>query len=52
MTQVGNEAVILSAVRTPSGRFQGSLSSLPATRLGAIVVNAATDRAGRTRAAT
>jgi acetyl-CoA C-acetyltransferase len=46
MTQVGNEAVILSAVRTPSGRFQGSLSSLPATRLGAIVVKAAVERAG------
>jgi len=46
MTQVGNEAVILSAVRTPSGRFQGSLSSLPATCLGAIVVKAAVERAG------
>jgi len=41
-----NEAVILSAVRTPSGRFQGSLSSLPAPRLGAIAVKAAVERAG------
>ncbi len=41
-----NEAVILSAVRTPMGRFQGSLSSIPATRLGAVVVKAAVERAG------
>lgn len=40
-----NEAVILSAVRTPSGRFQGSLSSIPAPRLGAIAVKAAVERA-------
>jgi acetyl-CoA C-acetyltransferase len=41
-----SEAVILSAVRTPSGRFQGSLSGLPATKLGAVVVRAAYERAG------
>lgn len=40
------EAVILSAVRTPSGKFQGSLSSLPAPQLGAIVIKAAVERAG------
>ena len=40
------QAVILSAVRTPSGRFQGSLSSFPAPRLGAMVVQAAVERAG------
>jgi len=40
-----NEAVILSAVRTPSGRFQGSLSAISAPRLGAIVVKAAVERA-------
>ena len=40
------EAVILSAVRTPTGRFQGSLSGLPAPKLGAIVVTAACERAG------
>lgn len=39
------EAVILSAVRTPTGRFQGGLSSLPATKLGAVVVEAAVKRA-------
>ena len=42
----GTEAVILSAVRTPTGRFQGSLSGLPAPKLGAIVVTAACERAG------
>lgn len=41
-----NEPVILSAVRTPSGRFQGSLSSFPAPKLGAMVVKAAVVRAG------
>ena len=41
-----NDPVILSAVRTPSGRFQGSLSSIPATKLGAIVVREAVERAG------
>jgi acetyl-CoA C-acetyltransferase len=37
--------VILSAVRTPIGRFQGKLSSIPATELGALVVKAAVERA-------
>ncbi|MEB2333833.1 MAG: acetyl-CoA C-acetyltransferase [Anaerolineaceae bacterium] len=41
-----NEAVILSAARTPIGRFQGALSSVPATQLGAIAVKAAVERAG------
>lgn len=41
-----NEAVILSAARTPIGRFQGALSSVPATQLGAIAVRAAVERAG------
>jgi acetyl-CoA C-acetyltransferase len=40
-----HEAVILSAARTPMGRFQGSLSGIPAPRLGAIVVKAAVERA-------
>lgn len=46
MENQNHEAVILSAVRTPSGRFQGSLSSIPAPRLGAIVVKEAVKRAG------
>ncbi|MBL8103725.1 MAG: acetyl-CoA C-acetyltransferase [Anaerolineales bacterium] len=41
-----NEAVILSAVRTPIGKFQGSLSGLNATNLGSIAVKAAVERAG------
>jgi len=40
-----NEAVILSAVRTPIARFQGGLSSVPATKLGAMVVKEAVERA-------
>lgn len=41
-----SQAVILSAVRTPTGRFQGSLSGYPAPQLGAIVIKAAVERAG------
>ena len=37
--------VILSAARTPIGRFQGSLSGIPAPRLGAVVIKAALERA-------
>jgi acetyl-CoA C-acetyltransferase len=40
------EAVILSAARTPIGKFQGSLSSIPAPDLGAVAVKAAVERAG------
>ncbi len=32
------EAVIVSAVRTPLGSFNGSLSAIGATRLGGIVI--------------
>jgi acetyl-CoA C-acetyltransferase len=39
------EAVILSAVRTPIGKFQGVLSGLPATKLGAVAIKAAVERA-------
>ncbi len=48
MRQSQFEPVILSAARTAFGRFQGGLSSLPATRLGAIAVRAAVERAGLT----
>ena len=41
-----HEAVILSAVRTPMGRYQGALSGLTATQLGAAAVQAAVERAG------
>lgn len=39
------EAVIVSAVRTPLGNFNGSLSSMGATTLGAIVIEEAVKRA-------
>ncbi|XP_046403436.1 acetyl-CoA acetyltransferase, mitochondrial [Ischnura elegans] len=42
----GNDVVILSAVRTPMGSFCSSLSSLPATKLGAVTIQAAIERAG------
>ncbi|MBI4429321.1 MAG: thiolase family protein [Ignavibacteriales bacterium] len=41
-----NEVVIASACRTPIGSFMGGLSSLPAPRLGAIVVEEALRRSG------
>ncbi len=40
------EAVIVSAVRTPLGTFEGSLSTVGATRLGAAAIEAAVERAG------
>src|SRR5215471_4065020 len=41
-----DQVVIISACRTPVGKFQGSLSDLSATQLGAIVVREAVKRAG------
>jgi len=43
---VMEEVVIVSAVRTPIGKFQGSLTDLSAPQLGAIVVREAVKRAG------
>jgi len=40
------DVVIVSAVRTAVGKFQGSLSEMSATQLGAIVVREAVARAG------
>lgn len=40
------EVVIASACRTPIGSFGGSLSSLPAPKLGAVVIEEAVKRAG------
>lgn len=40
------DVVIVSAVRTAVGKFQGSLSEMSATQLGAIVVREAVRRAG------
>ena len=41
-----DQVVIISGCRTPVGKFQGSLSDLSATQLGAIVVREAVKRAG------
>src|ERR1700710_2966937 len=40
------EAVIVSAVRTPIGKFMGALASLNAVELGAIAFRAALARSG------
>ena len=40
------EAVIISAVRTPTGKFQGALKGFSATELGAMVVRESVRRAG------
>jgi acetyl-CoA C-acetyltransferase len=40
------ESVVVSAVRTPTGKFLGALKSLTATQLGALVVAEAVRRAG------
>src|SRR5436190_6720537 len=41
-----NESVIVSAVRTPTGKFLGTLKDFKATELGAMVVREAVARAG------
>ena len=40
------EVYILSAARTPIGKFGGGLSTVPATELGATAIKAAVERAG------
>jgi acetyl-CoA C-acetyltransferase len=40
------EAVIISAARTPTGKFQGALKNFSATDLGALVVRESVSRAG------
>ena len=40
------DVVIVSAVRTPVGSFNGALSSLPAHELGKVAIQAAVERAG------
>src|SRR5690348_13826758 len=44
MPDLTNSAVILSAARTPIGKFLGGLSSLSAPELGAVAIRAAVDR--------
>jgi acetyl-CoA C-acetyltransferase len=45
MPDKSNPVVLVSAVRTPVGKFQGALSSLSATELGSIAVREAVRRA-------
>ena len=40
------DVYIISAVRTPMGSFMGSLSSVPAPKLGAAAIKGALDKAG------
>ncbi|HDN80510.1 MAG TPA: acetyl-CoA C-acetyltransferase [Chloroflexi bacterium] len=42
---MAKEVVIVSACRTPTGKFMGTLSSIPAPRLGAVVIKEAIKRA-------
>lgn len=42
----GREVVIVGAARTPIGSFLGTLSAVPAPRLGAVAIKAALKRAG------
>jgi acetyl-CoA C-acetyltransferase len=41
-----DDAVIISGVRTPIGKFQGALNDVPAPQLGAVAVREAVKRAG------
>ncbi len=41
---MNSKVVIVSAVRTPIGSFLGSLSTIPATKLGAIAIKGAIDK--------
>ena len=43
---MNKEVYIVSAVRTPIGSFGGALKDIPATKLGAIAIKAAVERAG------
>ncbi len=45
MSTTAGEPIISSAVRIPTGNFQGALSGLSATQLGSIAVKAALERA-------
>lgn len=46
MSNNSRETVIVSAVRTPIGGFQGTLAGLSASDLGAVAIRAAVERAG------
>ncbi|NNK62352.1 MAG: acetyl-CoA C-acyltransferase, partial [Gemmatimonadetes bacterium] len=46
MPDASRTPVLVSAVRTPIGRFLGGLSKVPATQLGSVAIRAAVERAG------
>ncbi|MGZ8378691.1 MAG: acetyl-CoA C-acetyltransferase [Gemmatirosa sp.] len=46
MSDIARQPVIVSAARTPIGKFLGSLSALTAPELGAVAIRAALERAG------
>jgi len=46
MGGVNGSVFLVSAVRTPIGRFAGGLARTPATELGAVAIRAAVERAG------
>ena len=45
-TMSTQDIVIVSAARTPVGSFNGALSSLPASELGRVAIQAALERIG------
>ena len=46
MQQPDGQTYIVSAARTPIGKFGGALSTVPATELGGVAIRAALERAG------
>jgi acetyl-CoA C-acetyltransferase len=46
MQQSNGDVFIVSAARTPIGKFGGALSAVPATELGGVAIRAAVERAG------
>ena len=46
MQQSNGQTFIVSAARTPIGKFGGALSGVPATTLGGVAIRAAVERAG------
>jgi acetyl-CoA C-acetyltransferase len=44
MTPQSRDVVILSGARTPTGRFEGAMATVPATELGATAIRAAVER--------
>ena len=46
MQDANGQTFIVSAARTPIGKFGGALSAVPATTLGGVAIRAAVERAG------